>query len=756
MRVARSRAGQTGTGLLAAVLCLLVVPGGPAHAQELAPVSYTVDEAALPFEALPGTDTERTWGVLDGAGYRIEKPADWNGELVLYSHGFVSPSQTELVVDIPPLRAYLLSQGYAWAASSYSENGYVIETGIEDTQALNGVFAQAFEPSDRTYTTGVSMGGHIVGAMIERYPDTYAGALPLCGVMGDVALYDYFLGHAATAQTLAGVEASVPPPADYLTGVVPAITAELGYGPGVDLTGAGHQLSAVTETLTGGERPLFDQAFEFWSDDAAVAGLPFLLGVYGGALTGGPATAAQPYASNAGQGYQLDDDPAVSAPEEALNAAVPRVERSGDAPFPLIEGTLGTDTKVLTMHTLGDLFVPFSMQQVYRQEAIAAGTDDRLVQRAIRDVGHCAFTPEETVAAFADLVTWVEDDVTPAGDDILDPAVVADRDFGCAFTAGEHAGIPACGTAPRVERVAGADRIQTAVELSAGYDTADTVVIARADEYADALTGAPLAARLDAPLLLTGSTDLPAAVAARITALGATEAYVLGGPQAVSEGVASQLAAAGVTSTVRLGGGDRYDTARLVATELGGDSAFVVKGDDADAEGGWPDAVSVSGLAAFLEQPILLVEQDSIPAATAAAISSLGLDEVSIVGGPAAVSAGVATELGETVGAVDRVAGDTRYGTSAAVAEVALSLGMQADTTVLATGTSFADALVAGPAAAAGGDLLLLLDADPGTVEPTLALLDQRGGTVGDLVVVGGPAAISAEVEASVRTLLVE
>ena len=49
------------------------------------------------------------------------------------------------------------------------------------------------------------------------------------------------------------------------------------------------------------------------------------------------------------------------------------------------------------MHTIGDLFVPFSMQQVYKREALAKGTADRLVQRAIRDVGHCAFTPQETV-----------------------------------------------------------------------------------------------------------------------------------------------------------------------------------------------------------------------------------------------------------------------------------------------------------------------------------------------------------------------
>jgi len=738
---------------MAALLCSVAAPAATAAAQEApAPPNYTVDEAALPFAALPGTTTEREWGVVDGAGFRIEVPQDWNGELVTYSHGFVSPLQPALGTPIPPLREYFVSQGYAWASSSYSENGYVIQTGIDDTQALIGTFTDLFEAPDRLYATGVSMGGHIVGAMIEQFPDTYAGAAPLCGVMGDEELYDYFLSHAAAAQTLAGVDASLPAPADYLSDVVPAIKAELGYGPEVSLNGTGRQLSAVTEGLTGGERPLFDQAFDFWSDTAAISGLPFLLGVYGGALTGGPASAANDFATNTGTSYQLDDDPAVSDQEEALNAAVPRRAQTGEPPFPTIEGTLGNDTKVLTMHTIGDLFVPFSMQQAYLERAIENDADDRLVQRAIRDVGHCTFSPGEAVQSFADLVAWVEGGPRPAGDDISDPDVVAGRDFGCAFTVGGRPGLPACDSAPRFDRAAGADRIGTAVDLvSSSYDTADTVVIARGDAYADALAGAPLAASLDGPVLLSGRDRLADSVVSEVRRLGATQAYLLGGPQALSNAVLGQLAEAGITRTVRLGGVDRFDTARLIAAEIGGDAAYVVQGSNADPARGWPDAVSVSALAAFQERPILLVQQDSVPASTTAAITALGLDELTIVGGEAAVSAGVATTLDAQVGAVDRLSGDTRYGTSAAVAQAAVQAGMQFDRTLIATGTAFADALVAGPVAAAGGSVLLLVDGDAASVEPTLALLATQRGKVGDVLVVGGQAAVSTTVEASLR-----
>ena len=59
------------------------------------------------------------------------------------------------------------------------------------------------------------------------------------------------------------------------------------------------------------------------------------------------------------------------------------------------------------MHTIGDLFVPFSMEQVYARRAQTNGNDDLLVQRAIRDVGHSAFSPVEWDQAITDLTAWV-------------------------------------------------------------------------------------------------------------------------------------------------------------------------------------------------------------------------------------------------------------------------------------------------------------------------------------------------------------
>jgi hypothetical protein len=114
---------------------------------------------------------------------------------------------------------------------------------------------------------------------------------------------------------------------------------------------------------------------------------------------------------------------------------------------PVVNGDI--TIPVLTLHTLGDLFVPFSMEQFYARRVAAHGASGLLVQRAIRDFGHCAFAPEEIVTGFVDLVNWVEHGVKPAGDDLLDPAVVAAPDFGCGFTSQDRAyppplSIPAC------------------------------------------------------------------------------------------------------------------------------------------------------------------------------------------------------------------------------------------------------------------------------------------------------------------------
>lgn len=428
--------------LFATLVMLVAAMAAPVAAAQR--VEYFVDEDKLPFEALDGATAY--WGVLNGAGYRIEVPDDWNGGLVMWAHGFRGTG-LELTVDNHPLRELLIPSGYAWAASSYSRNDYDVGIGVKDTQALLQQFGRVVSRPDPVYITGASMGGHVTAVLAETLPGVFDGAMPICGVLGDYELFDYFLDFGVAAQQL-GTGTSVFPvdPVVYATQTVPAIKANLEAVPGgwpVVLTAEGQNLKDLVELRSGGDRPNFDEAWYFWNTFPEFATGPgnFLFDLSAGDGTVG--INPRVVVDNTDAVYQFDTDPALSAAEQAFNADVVRVAQdprgrvaNGLPPVPIVEGDI--EIPVLTLHNLGDLFVPFHNEVVYAQEVAANGAADLLVQRAIRGVGHCDFTAEELGGAFLELVAWVEYGIKPAGDVVTDPTAVADPNYGCRFTVGEH------------------------------------------------------------------------------------------------------------------------------------------------------------------------------------------------------------------------------------------------------------------------------------------------------------------------------
>lgn len=400
---------------------------------------YFVDEAKLPFEALPGATAY--FGVHAKAGYRIEVPLNnWNGELVVWAHGFRGDG-LELTVDNHPLRPLLVQLGYAWAASSYDRNDYDIASGVKSSHALIGKFTGLVGKPSRIYMSGASMGGHITAVAIEQYPELFDAALPICGVMGDYAMFDYFLDFNLAAQELGLPGSSVYPVAtnlaetfNYLGATVPAIKSNLELFPQswpFFLNGEGEKLKNLTEIQSGGFRPNFDLAWNYWNSTDFL----FSLAVGDGSFPRAPGSAVD----NAETIYQLDGDPVLSPEEELFNrdifrlAAQPQTRRKqGLAQIPTISGDI--NIPVLTLHNLGDLFVPVLNQVEYHQRVAANGKSDLLAQRAIRGVNHCGFTPDEFGTAFLELKAWVEGGPKPAEDDFSTPASIAAEDFGCQFT----------------------------------------------------------------------------------------------------------------------------------------------------------------------------------------------------------------------------------------------------------------------------------------------------------------------------------
>jgi len=299
----------------------------------------------------------------------------------------------------------------------------------------------------------------------------------------------------------------------------------------------------------------------------------------------------------------------------------------------------------------------------------------------------------------------------------------------------------------RVDRHGGVDRFATSVAISeATFDTARTVVVATGHDFADALAGGPLARQLDAPLLLTGRDALPAVVADEIERLGASQALLLGGEAAVAADVADELGGL-VDDVERVNGTDRFDTAARIAARLAprddGRTAYLV-----DGASGWPDAVAVSQRAADEGAAILPVTADGVPEATAIALGAA--DEVVAVGGTAVVPETVLDEAGQhAVADTDRLAGEDRYATSVAVADADPG---SAGSVMLSTGADFADALAAGPAASRTDATVLLAPAADLAEAPVVRdALDARIDALSRAVVVGGEAALSADVAEALR-----
>ncbi|SCF24371.1 alpha/beta hydrolase family protein [Micromonospora mirobrigensis] len=391
---------------------------------------YTISNPPLAPLEIDGATTTVRQGVHEHAAYIIETPANWNGELVMWAHGY--RGQTPVLSPETPafgLRQRMLAQGYAWAASSYDRNGYDIRSGVLTTRALADLFTDTVARPKRVLMAGVSMGGHIIGRSLEQYPGYYDGALPMCGVLGDQELFDFFLDYNLVAQALAGVRA-YPTPPDYLTNAVPRIQVALGLAGlkpgGPDTTNAlGKQLREITVNRSGGDRPGAEAAFTVWKD--------FLFGI--ATTNGGDSPAQRPgqLATNLLTWYTPNSPVNVNAtvqrvaPENVWQRVLPTLTE-----VPRIAGR--PTAPVLSLHDLGDMFVPFSMEQAYARDVAHHGRSRLLVQRAVRAANHCEFSPAEAGAAWDDLTTWVRGGARPAGDDVTDRRKVAAADFGCRFT----------------------------------------------------------------------------------------------------------------------------------------------------------------------------------------------------------------------------------------------------------------------------------------------------------------------------------
>src|SRR5690348_16334152 len=153
-----------------------------------------------------GSVTTVNGNLADGAAFKIQCPAGtWNGTLFLYSHGYVVPGTNNPAQDVgdPVTGAWLLSNGFALAGSSYATTGWAIQQALPDQIATLDAFDQVFGAPARMVAWGHSLGGIITAGLIQKYPGRFTAALPMCGVLsGGVATWNTALDAAFAFQKL--------------------------------------------------------------------------------------------------------------------------------------------------------------------------------------------------------------------------------------------------------------------------------------------------------------------------------------------------------------------------------------------------------------------------------------------------------------------------------------------------------------------------------------------------------------------------
>lgn len=347
--------------------------------------------AAARAQVVPGPCTP---GVLPGGALSLScVPAlGWNGQLVVFAHGFVAPTDP-LGFQIPllngtPLPLVVQSLGYAFATTTYRRNGLVILEGADDILQLLAAFRTSYPAPTRTHVFGVSEGGLVATLLAERRPEAFDSAVAACAPIGNFrlqlnyigdfrVLFDYFF-----PGVIPGSAIDIPPQvvANWDTYYVPLITGQLlsnpsralelmrvsraAYDPANPATVVNTTLSALRYNIVGTNDAI-----------ARLGGNPF-----GNRLS---------WYSGSSNDLRLNLLVRRFTPSPVALQALRAYETSGDLRIPLV-----------TLHTTLDEVVPFGHELLYLPK-VDLFDRGRFVPFPVNRYGHCNFTPAELIGSFA-------------------------------------------------------------------------------------------------------------------------------------------------------------------------------------------------------------------------------------------------------------------------------------------------------------------------------------------------------------------
>jgi pimeloyl-ACP methyl ester carboxylesterase len=340
---------------------------------------------------LPLWAQTREAGEINGAQFMIEMPAEWNGTLLVYCHGY-SGSPGKFSQEKPSSLAALTQSGAAVIQSGYAAGGWAIEEAVNDTQALVRHFIAKHGKPKQTYVLGHSMGGFLTMTLVEQFPAVYDGGLALCGPLAPASLFmtrqpfdyrvvfDYYFPGA------------LPPP-----NAVPA-----------NFTGGAPETARILALLDQNEPKAAElRRFTLIRTNKELAGtLVFFTAILQELQK---RTGGNPF-SNRSTIYQGTGD------DNALNDGVHRYDANPRAAeyvhrFYTPHGRL--TRPLLAIHTTYDPLIPTSVPNYYADLAARAGAAHLFRQRYVKADGHCTIPVPEIVKGLTDLQQWAQQGLRP-------------------------------------------------------------------------------------------------------------------------------------------------------------------------------------------------------------------------------------------------------------------------------------------------------------------------------------------------------
>lgn len=320
-------------------------------------------------------------------------PVGWNQQLVVYAPGYAAPGPVlnfrDLTLGGVNLPALVLSQGYAFATTSYRQNGLAILEGADDIRELVTAFTVTVAPPQRTFMTGGSEGGLVAALLLEQSPGMFSSGLAACSPIGTFrgqvnyigdfrVLFDYFF-----PEVIPGTAIDIPfyVVQDWATKYLPRALAALQANPARALelmrtSGAAFDPSNAVVTIGLTAAHLLTYNIVSTTDAAVKLG-------------------GNPYGNQFKLYLGSSNDLRLNLRVERFAAAAAAV-----AEMKKYETTGNLTRRLVTLHTTADDLVPFVHEPLYLAKVFLTGHSG-LVPLPVNRYGHCNFNANELLTAFA-------------------------------------------------------------------------------------------------------------------------------------------------------------------------------------------------------------------------------------------------------------------------------------------------------------------------------------------------------------------